>query len=144
MMTITPSSLCLNPLSFHLLSLLYLLWHSISHKKLQQTVLIQITRVIITFKLCNWAVKMTVMEFMSPIPISPWSHTLFLSSCIFPFINIPFKKKRASMFLNICYVYVNLCSTMQSSCSPIQGWQRLSPYKGKFHMIISFYISRYP
>lgn len=43
--------------SFHLLSSLYVLWHSINHKKLQQTALIQITRVIITFKLCNWAGK---------------------------------------------------------------------------------------
>lgn len=102
-LTITPSSLCLNLLSFHLISLLYLLWHGISHKNLWQTALIQITRVIITFKLCNWAVKRTVIEFiMSPVPTSPRSDTLFLSSCIFPSINFLLKKKSFHVFEHLC------------------------------------------
>lgn len=74
---------------------------------------------------------------MSPVPTSPRSHTLFLSSCTFPL------ERRASMFLNI-YVYGNLsCSTVQTVALPSKT-DKMSPYPGKFHIIISFYISRYP
>lgn len=56
---------------------------------------------------------------MSPVPTSPRSHTLFLSSCIFPFINLLFKKKSFHVFEHLCLCKsVMFNNAKQLLCNP--------------------------